>query len=344
MTVLMARREADLLLAVDGGNSKTDLVLLTVDGTPLAAVRGPGSSAADLGVDGSMELLDVLYRRLLDQAPGRVDGNRPRLAMLALAGADYPDEEAALAAAAGIRGWAGRTVVRNDAFAMLRAGTDRGWGVAVVCGAGVNCVGVAPGGAVVRFPALGAISGDWGGGHDLGLAALASAVRGEDGRDEPTLLTDAVPAYFGLPTAAAVTEAIHRRQLPESRLVELPPVVYATAEAGDPVAGELIDRLADELVAFVRSTLVQLDLVDADPDVVLGGGLLRAGPDRLHVRIRDGILVKAPRARIVPLTEAPVVGAALLALDEIAAGDAAVTKFRAAYAAGSAAVREVRAS
>ena len=32
--------------------------------------------------------------------------------------------------------------VANDTFAILRAGTERGWGVALVCGAGMNCVGV----------------------------------------------------------------------------------------------------------------------------------------------------------------------------------------------------------
>ena len=55
-------------------------------------------------------------------------------------------------------------MVDNDTFAVLRAGTERGWGVAVVCGAGINCVGVSPDGRHARFPALGTITGDWGGG------------------------------------------------------------------------------------------------------------------------------------------------------------------------------------
>ena len=42
----------------------------------------------------------------------------------------------------GARGWAAARRVGNDTFAVLRAGTERGWGVAVVCGAGINCVGV----------------------------------------------------------------------------------------------------------------------------------------------------------------------------------------------------------
>ena len=99
-----------------------------------------------------------------------------------LAGVDFPSEERELREAVEARGWAERTLVGNDTFAVLRAGTERGWGVAVVCGAGINCVGVAPDGRHVRFPALGQITGDWGGGYDVGMAALVAAARSEDGR------------------------------------------------------------------------------------------------------------------------------------------------------------------
>ena len=99
------------------------------------------------------------------------------------------------------RGWARRVHVGNDTFAVLRAGTERGWGVAVTCGAGINCVGVAPDGRHARFPALGAITGDWGGGYDLGLAAVSAAARSEDGRGPRTSLEHAVPAHFGLDDA-----------------------------------------------------------------------------------------------------------------------------------------------
>src|SRR6476619_3913157 len=105
-------------------------------------------------------------------------------------------------AATGSRGLARRISVGNDTFAVLRAGTERGWGVAVVCGAGINCVGVAPDGRQARFPALGSITGDWGGGYDVGLAAVSAAARSEDGRGARTTLEQAVPAYVGLSTPA----------------------------------------------------------------------------------------------------------------------------------------------
>lgn len=46
----------------------------------------------------------------------------------------------------------------NGTFAVMRSGLDDGppyWGVAVVCGSGINCVAVAPDGRTVRYLALG---------------------------------------------------------------------------------------------------------------------------------------------------------------------------------------------
>ena len=52
------------VLAVDGGNSKTDLALVSIDGGVAALVRGPQSSPQHLGVEGSLAVLE----RLLDDA------------------------------------------------------------------------------------------------------------------------------------------------------------------------------------------------------------------------------------------------------------------------------------
>ena len=39
------------VLAIDGGNSKTDVALVAADGTLLASARGPGINAHEVGVD-----------------------------------------------------------------------------------------------------------------------------------------------------------------------------------------------------------------------------------------------------------------------------------------------------
>ena len=172
-----------LLLAIDGGNSKTDLALLRADGSLVSLVRGPLSSPHHLGVDGCVRVLtDLLDEACFQAGIDRTSGPVAEVAEVLLAGLDLPVEEETFGAVMRRHGWARRTIVGNDTFAVLRAGTERGWGVAVVCGAGINCVGLTPDGRQARFAALGSITGDWGGGFDVGLAALSAAARSEDGR------------------------------------------------------------------------------------------------------------------------------------------------------------------
>ena len=319
------------VLAVDGGNSKTDLAIVDLDGTVLAAVRGPGSSPHHVGVAGSVERISALY----DQA--RAAARRPERAdvgVFMLAGVDLNGEEEALHAALSEQSWVDRALVRNDTFAVLRSGTDASRGVAVVCGAGINCVGIAPDGRTARFPALGAITGDWGGGYDVGLAALGAAVRADDARDEPTTLSRIVPEHFGLSTAEDVAIAVHTRKLSGWRLAELSPLVFAAAQAGDPAARELVERLADEVASFALAALTRLAMLGDDVDVVLGGGLLRAGSAHLDDRIEATIHATAPRAHIIRTAQPPVVGAAVLALDEAGASASARARLREQFASG----------
>jgi N-acetylglucosamine kinase-like BadF-type ATPase len=320
------------VLAVDGGNSKTDLAIVDLDGTVLAAVRGPGSSPHHVGVAGSVERIGALYDQAMSAAQ---QFELPDVGVFMLAGVDLNGEEESLHAALSAQSWVARALVRNDTFAVLRSGTDAAAGVAVVCGAGINCVGVAPDGRVARFPALGVITGDWGGGYDVGLGALGDAVRADDARGAPTALSRIVPDHFGLATAEDVAVALHTRQLSGWRLAELSPLVFDAALAGDTVAGALIERLADEVSGFAVAALQRLDMSDDAVDVVLGGGLLRAGSALLDDRIDAAVLAAAPRARIVRTTQPPVLGAAVLALDEAGATTSARTRLREQFASGA---------
>src|SRR6185295_12889435 len=177
------------VLAVDGGNSKTDLALVAADGSVLALVRGPLSSPHHLGIDGALAVLEGLLAEAVREA--RLSDHAGRVAQVAtllMAGVDFPMEEDVVRDAIEERGWAQRVHVGNDTFAILRAGTERGWGVAVTCGAG-----------------------------------------SEDGRGPRTSLERAVPSHFGLTTPSELAEAIHAGRIEQRRVIELAPVVLAEA-------------------------------------------------------------------------------------------------------------------
>jgi N-acetylglucosamine kinase-like BadF-type ATPase len=296
-------------------------VLLDSDGTVLGTARGPGSSPHRLGVEGSLDVLQAL----VEEVGGKLD-----LAVLLLAAIDFPDEEAAYHAAAAERGWASETFVGNDTLAVLRAGSDRGFGVAVTCGAGINCVGIAPDGRTIRFPSLGRFSGDWGGGGDVGPEALYVAARSDDGRGPKTILERLVPEHFGFATPIELGRALIDGDIDQDRLAELTPLVFAAAEE-DAVAAAIVDRLADEVVAMVRATATRLDLAGEEVDVVLGGGVLQSRNDRLLGRIAGGVLEVGARMVVHVASHPPVVGAALIALDRVGAGHEAHSRLRAAF-------------
>ena len=321
-----------LFLAIDGGNSKTDVLLGDESGQILGFVRGGTSSPHNVGLPGAVAVLGQLIRAVHADA-GLPFGAPIEAVAVYLAGADLPIEVTRLQQAIEAESWARRTIVDNDCFAMLRAGTSMPDAVTVVCGAGTNCVGRAADGRTARFLALGPITGDWGGGHDLADHALREAARGEDGRGRPTALSRAVADHFGLPSVEAVSIALHFGDLPMERIHELSPVLFEVAATGDEVASALIDRQAGEILAQYRVAAGRLGLLDQPHALVLGGGVLRARHPQLHDQVVAGALALSPYVRVSVLESPPVAGAALLALDALGLAAAAESTLRAEIAA-----------
>lgn len=318
-----------MVLAVDGGGSKTDVVALSANGELLARIRGAGSNLDVLGVDGSLDVIRELAQDVLASLPGRTLLHTS----IYLSGIDLPAEIEAFSQALSKEAWVGGaagagSTVDNDLFALLRAGTNEPDAVAVVCGSGINAVGVRSDGATARFPALGVISGDWGGGGCLGRQALWHAARAEDGRGPATLLQELVPRAYGLSTVMEVIEGLHFNRLESRSVLNLTRVLFDAAERGDAVAEGDIDRQAEEIVTLVRTVLRRLELDDTQVPVVLGGSILAANHPTLMRGIGDGLRQHAPQARIELVTAPPILGAGLLALESIAARPESVERAR----------------
>ncbi|MET7294135.1 BadF/BadG/BcrA/BcrD ATPase family protein [Streptomyces griseoloalbus] len=315
------------VLAIDAGNSKTDVAVIAHDGTVLATARGGGFRPPAVGLEAAMASLTATVTQALTAA------RTPTVSHVSacLANADLPVEEEQLTEALSTRAWGETTRVRNDTFAILRAGVTEPRGVAVVCGAGINCVGMRPDGRTARFPALGRISGDWGGGWHLAEEAVWHAARAQDGRGTATALAHTLPAHFGLPDMPALIEALHLGLVPPPRRHELTPVLFATAADGDGVARAIIDRQAEEIVTMVTVALTRLDLLGEETPVLLGGSVLAARHAGLNGRIHSLLGDRAPKAVPRVVTTSPVLGAGLLGLDHVAAAPEAHERLRRHY-------------
>ncbi len=351
------------VLAVDGGNSKTDVALIGQDGSVLAAVRGGPSNHQIIGIDRACAVLVELVREAAGQAGLPAAGQVAAHTSACLAGADLPVEEADLGRLVQSFGWSPSNSVVNDTFAVLRAGLadDRPhWGIGVVCGAGINCVGVGPDGAVFRFLALGELSGDWGGGGEIGPQALWWAMRAEDGRGPETALRTAVPAHFGLQRVEDVVVGMHLGKIGYEERHRLVPVLFEVAERGDQVARDVLARQAEEICLMAEVAARNLGLAGAGPvraarwstpstagrsgaggtagvaagtgggpvPVVLGGSLMTARHPLLTGAIAERLWVSIPGAEIRIVDIPPVAGAALLGLDQVGAPATAAARLR----------------
>jgi N-acetylglucosamine kinase-like BadF-type ATPase len=303
-----------LVIGVDGGNSKTELLAATTDGEVVALVRAGGSNSHAVGASGTADVIAGLVADANLGAPADA-------AVYFLCGADVPSDIAELEAAVAPRGWARRTRVDNDTFALLHAGTDADVAVAIICGSGINCVGRA-GDRVARYPSLGWETGDWGGSEMLAREAVFLAARAEDGRGDATELVDLIRTHFGAASVGAVGADVHYRRLSQADLGGIAPLVVE-ASTRDATARGLVTRLAREIVLMVERAFRDLGVDEAD--VVLGGGMLATGDGPLH----EAVLAALPRgARPVVLRDPPVLGAALAALDDTCADDAAKRRLR----------------
>src|SRR5215467_15195626 len=117
---------AEYVIGVDGGNSKTDVVVASTDGELLARLRGPGVDSP---------LVDLARWRgtltgLVDDARRRADvGQETRAAAAAyfLANVDLPAEQDLARKELTAATRAAEVIVHNDALAVLRAGGTRRW-------------------------------------------------------------------------------------------------------------------------------------------------------------------------------------------------------------------------
>jgi hypothetical protein len=79
---------------------------------------------------------------------------------------------------------------------------------------------------------------------------------------------------------------------------------------------------------MARVALTRLGLEREPVEVLLGGGLLQSAPDRLVRTIESALAEVGPQIAVRPTRAPAIVGAALLGLDALGAGEAAKARLR----------------
>lgn len=301
-----------VVLAVDGGNTKTRAVVASADGEVevLGSARGGCSDIyGAASTEAALTVLESTCRRALDDAG--VAADQLAASAFSLAGADWPEDFALLREELQRRlALPAAPLVVNDALGALRGGAPDWVGVAIVCGTG-QAIGARR--ADGRIFHLG-FWPDAAGGRQLGAEALRAVYRAELGLGPATMLTERALSRYATPGALELLHAFTRRGgRPRSDQDLLAPDVLDAADAGDAVARDIVEGHARIMGAQARATAQRAGLPLAGTTVVLTGGVF-SHPSR---RLADLTMAELPGARRAVAVAAPIVGATLLAFDRL---------------------------
>lgn len=281
---------SEIVIGVDGGGSKTRVMIGTAEGEVLADIAGPKSAVVPGQAEKSAGVIASLVTQALSEIaqPGAVF---PRVLYCGVAGTGRDEEKRALHTALDSMELAEEVIIDSDGLiAMYDAFDDRA-GILLVVGTGSIAYGRSPAGEIVRCGGWGPTFGDEGSGGWIGRRALSIVAASSDGREPPTGLLFPILAAT---QCEDVQDLIPWAAAADARtFASLVPVVFSTAASGDPRANALLTLAAEELVLHVRALARQLFTDErAAVAVAVSGGLMeRNSPlrKRLEQRLKSAV-------------------------------------------------------
>jgi N-acetylglucosamine kinase-like BadF-type ATPase len=313
--MVVERSMVDYYLGVDGGNSKTHVLVITCQGKPVGFGASGGSDFQEVGIEAAQREWQTAIDKALSCA--NLERQQISLACFCLAGADLPEDYVLLQEAVAKMASPMPIVVKNDTIAALRAGLHRlPFGVTVVVGVGFNAAGRGKDGHEIILPGLGYISGDYGGGRWLGRQIIRAVIRAWDGRGPATCLSQLILDAMGVSNEMELIQRLRYEDRARQDVIDLVPTLFDAAYNGDKVAQGLLIRLGTEVGITANTLIKKLGLQCEEVPVVLSTGVFRGkGPLLIDV-VAMVVHRVAPQAKVIVPDFLPVVGAALEALDE----------------------------
>ncbi len=305
-------------LGIDGGATKTNIVLSDRAGRPVGQGQSGPSNYHIVGVEQAAASLSSAISQAL--AASAVSPNAIEAVCAGMAGFDSSSDTKnmqhmlnAMRTACGLHcPWR----VLNDSVVAWAGAFNGRPGALISSGSGAVAFAVGTAGNSARADGLGHWLGDAGSGFDIGRSGLRAALAALDGRGPETRLSEHFRALAGnapqdwIGWIAALNASIAHAH---EQLRSFAPFVFQTASAGDAVARAILKDAGAALAKTAVSVLRKVGLL-TQPEVATAGAVLTQ-PSCLRNAFRSALEALLPGCHIVPARAGPARGAALLACE-----------------------------
>ena len=231
-----------LVLGIDGGGTHTRASIMDGD-----KVLGHGESGSIKRLRVGAEAAEANLRAVLKDVYAQAGVKSVRAACCGVASVSMP----------GIAEWitevfndfgVERSDIVGDEVIALDAAFRGGPGILQIAGTGSNTIGRAPDGQRESAGGWSSRLGDEGSGYWIGLHSLRRALRAYD-HEQPTRILEKIGEIWGTPDLDDL--ATLGDSTPGPDFAALAPAINELAEAGDPVALDVLRQASADLVEFV---------------------------------------------------------------------------------------------
>jgi len=302
------------LLALEGGGTRSQAVLMNKDGRVLQTVQSSDVNINFTSFEKAQQAVQVAVRDVLRLAD--VPGEEVSLCVSALVGPRFGAETYGDLIPNAVYHYYNEIDV---VFARAEIYDPNGVGVVVGTGATAGGVRQKDNQSVV-CGGWGALLGDEGSGYAMGLLGLRAAARAHEGRTSaPTRIIETICQHFNLKGSDFRREMYHlayQKPLSRNEIAQLAPDITRLAKQNDPVALQITQKVSHDLASIAIHAVRQLFEPGDVFDVVVAGGLTNAG-DQILAPLQEGLAQEFPQSTFHIGMEDPATALGRLALYKI---------------------------
>jgi N-acetylglucosamine kinase-like BadF-type ATPase len=257
-----------LVLGIDGGGTHTRASIMEGD-----KVLGYGESGSIKRLRVGAEVAEENLRQVLKDVYGQAGVKGVRAACCGVASANMPGIPEWITAVFNDFGVELSDIVGDQVIA-LDAAFQGGPGILQIAGTGSNTIGRAPDGQEERAGGWSSHLGDEGSGYWIGLHSVRRALKAYD-REEPSRVLEKVGEIWGTPDLDDLVNVGDGTPGPD--FAALAPAIDQLAEAGDPVALDVLKQASTDLVEFVllvREKLLRKHNIKGEVPVAWTGSVI----------------------------------------------------------------------
>jgi len=298
-------------IGVDGGGSKTKIVVLDPSEQVLRTILKPASNYHVVGMkQATLHILEGIREVL--------QGDTVEGIGITLAGIDMTEDWIIMKNAlkpglkvllqdAGTTFQGVPVVLENDVFGALMSVQGNFSGNVLAAGTGAIALGINIKGEVIRVGGWGHIIGDEGAGYSIGRKALAAMVASYDGYGPKSLLETKITEYLKLSEVREILHWLYASKRSNREFAALVPVVVETAQMGDYISKRILDEAGQALGLLTMALLRKTH----GSEMGLVGGISHSWK-WLEPSFLDTIQKEFPGLQLIKPKNPPAVGSALL--------------------------------